>query len=876
MSVLPPIPNFGYSVICPGLSVNFHDSSLLGATTPTSYTWDYGDGTPVEVVMTAPFLPAGPHTYSTPGSYNAILTIVDNGCTDTATRSLTIGSVNPMFTMASNACRNTFFPLTNTSTVSPPLNNTFIVGSAWAIGGNPPVPGGPTYAAIVSTNGPTQVQLIVTDTNGCTYTSSAQTVQITGPFAKFAIPPTAGGCKNAPVVFTDQSTPYPGVLAPPPTAPAGPITSWTFNFGNGASQTYTAGPTFTYQYPDTGVYTVQLKVTDAAGCTDTFTAPTTVQITAPIANFSGPDSFYCPGVPLTFIDSSIGYGLTDSWAFGDGSPLSPTPTHTYTTSGQTYNVTLTVTDKNNCTSTKTKPVQIQKPIAAFDISDTTAICAPLQTQFTAHGQYYDSLYWNFGDGSTSTLPTTSHFYNTTDTFTAKLFVEGPGGCFDSASRRVLVLDPYATTAFYYGPPLKACDSVPVQFTIIPPGYTSFSLSFGDNTFDSSGNGSPFHMYRIPNQYEPILTLTDATGCIVSLGSNSGPITVLGAVPFFSPSIRAFCDSATVNLNDFTFSNDGIASETYTYGDGSPDATQAPGTGPFNVTHFYNQVGNFPATLKVVTNSGCTESYTDTIRDYQTPHPAIATTGPLCAGLIQFDGSISATQVDSITWQWNFGNGQSSTVQNPLVRMAAGQYTVILKASVPPIGCFDTTSASIVVNPLPVITGPNEITTPLGIPVTIPFAYSPNNIVTYNWTPTANLDCATCPNPVATLMTDATYTVTVTDANSCTASDTIFIKTICNDKNYFLPNTFTPNGDGVNDYFYPRGTSLYNIQSLTIFNRWGQMVFQRRNFPANASTMGWDGTFNGHPAAADAYVYIVEVICENSQVIALHGNVTLIR
>ncbi|HXB08561.1 MAG TPA: gliding motility-associated C-terminal domain-containing protein, partial [Puia sp.] len=129
---------------------------------------------------------------------------------------------------------------------------------------------------------------------------------------------------------------------------------------------------------------------------------------------------------------------------------------------------------------------------------------------------------------------------------------------------------------------------------------------------------------------------------------------------------------------------------------------------------------------------------------------------------------------------------------------------------------------------------------------------------------------------ATLLLSTQYTVAVTDSNGCKATDSVFIKTICNTDNLFMPNTFSPNGDGVNDVFYPRGKSLYNVQSLSVFNRWGQMVFQRRDFPANTENMGWDGNFNGHPAPADAYVYIVEVICENAQVVAIHGTVTLLR
>jgi gliding motility-associated-like protein len=64
--------------------------------------------------------------------------------------------------------------------------------------------------------------------------------------------------------------------------------------------------------------------------------------------------------------------------------------------------------------------------------------------------------------------------------------------------------------------------------------------------------------------------------------------------------------------------------------------------------------------------------------------------------------------------------------------------------------------------------------------------------------------------------------------------------------------------------------------MRIFNRWGQLVFERKDFPANTESMGWDGTVNGRPAPSDAYVYIIDVICINAQVIALKGDVTLIR
>ena len=870
--VSPPIANFGYHVNCPAtpLSVNFIDSTLQGADGGVdTYTWDFGDGTNSGAIPAAP-LPT--HIYTAPGQYSVTLSITDpvTSCTNFVTKNIVLVGVTPNFTINNyTPCENNSFILTSTSTTTPATPG-LIASYTWTVGANPPITTTtPTYSTAIGPLGSYNTSLVVTDINGCTYTSPTQPITVTGPVAKFADPIIGGGCTNQLTTFTDESTPYPGSGGPPP-APASAITSWTFHFGDGTTQTFGVGQALTHQYTDSGNFNVELIVGDAAGCNSAFILP--VQIDSPIANFSGPDSFYCPGVPLTFANSSQGYNLTYNWNFGDGSPTSTIPTHTFATSGTIYNVALTVTDRYNCTGTITKPVDIQSPIAAFNIYDTTAICTPLETIFAAHDKFSDSLYWDFGDGTTSTLDSTYHFYNTFNTFTATLYAQGPGGCLTSATRKIYVENPYALTTIDYSP-LQHCDSVNAQFTIVPAPYTSFVISFGDNAYDSSGNLTPIHVYHNPGVYGPGLILTDETGCIVDV-SGQNPITVLGATPFFSVDKHAFCDSSIVNFTDFTISDDGLTSETYNFGDGSATDGIAPGTGTFNTSHDYTRPGTWIPALTVTTNDNCTETYTDTIRVYQTPHPLISTSSLLCTGLIQFNGNLTAPLVDTITWAWNFGNNQQSGLQDPAVNMTPGTYTVTLQTSTS-FGCKSDTTASITIFGPPTIKGPAEITTPVGIPITLPMTYGPN-VVSYAWTPATNLDCPTCPDPAATLIFSAEYSVTVTDNNSCTATDSIFVKTICNSQNYFLPNTFSPNGDGVNDYFYPRGTSLYNVQSLTVFNRWGQMVFQRRDFPANAANMGWDGTFNGRPAPADAYVYIIEVVCDNAQIVALHGNVTLLR
>jgi gliding motility-associated-like protein len=104
--------------------------------------------------------------------------------------------------------------------------------------------------------------------------------------------------------------------------------------------------------------------------------------------------------------------------------------------------------------------------------------------------------------------------------------------------------------------------------------------------------------------------------------------------------------------------------------------------------------------------------------------------------------------------------------------------------------------------------------------------------------------------------------------------TVFV--LCNGANIFIPNTFSPNGDGANDVFYPRGTGLFNIKTLRIFNRWGEVVFEKGGFAANDVSAGWDGTYKGLQLNPDVYVYTADILCDNKTILTLKGNIALIR
>jgi gliding motility-associated-like protein len=235
------------------------------------------------------------------------------------------------------------------------------------------------------------------------------------------------------------------------------------------------------------------------------------------------------------------------------------------------------------------------------------------------------------------------------------------------------------------------------------------------------------------------------------------------------------------------------------------------------------------------------------------------------------------QPDTLTnWTWTFGNGQTSTRQNNSITYSTpGDYTIELTAS-NKIGCNNTISKSIHVNPIPTATPVQDpITIISGASTNLPMTYT-GDIISYTWTPVTRLSCADCPAPVANPQFTTTYNVRVVDGYGCRSSSDITVIVVCNNQNFFVPNTFSPNGDGTNDVFYPRGTGLFRIKSMIIFNRWGQVLFDRRDMKVNDPSAGWNGTFQGQKASADVYVYMLEILCDNNVVIPVKGNVTLLR
>jgi len=153
----------------------------------------------------------------------------------------------------------------------------------------------------------------------------------------------------------------------------------------------------------------------------------------------------------------------------------------------------------------------------------------------------------------------------------------------------------------------------------------------------------------------------------------------------------------------------------------------------------------------------------------------------------------------------------------------------------------------------------------------------DSIASVQWSPAEFLSCTDCPYPVINgIDKEIEYTVTYTNHNGCSATARIRIELA--KKGIWVPNSFSPNGDNINDWFYPVAVEdSYNIiRSMSIYDRWGEQVFLKENLQANSPTEGWNGQFKNEKLNPGVFVYIIEVEWKNGELLQLKGDVTLIR
>ncbi len=192
------------------------------------------------------------------------------------------------------------------------------------------------------------------------------------------------------------------------------------------------------------------------------------------------------------------------------------------------------------------------------------------------------------------------------------------------------------------------------------------------------------------------------------------------------------------------------------------------------------------------------------------------------------------------------------------------------------GCLKDTSDLLDIPDIPELDLGDDLWVSLGCPIDIPTQINNTTLTNIQWTPNRWMDCDSCLRPQVTPLDVTTYTLMVTSAQGCTDEKAITIH-VEKPRDVFFPNAFSPNGDGVNDFFFiGSGKTVAQINYLKIFDRWGEQVFEAYDMTPDIPEEGWDGRLDNEPLASGVFVWIAEVRYIDGFVLQFSGDVSIVK
>lgn len=631
-----PVANFTTTNTsgCTGLTVGFTNTS----TNANTYFWDFGDGNTSNASDPS-------HSYSSPGVYDVMLVASNgSGCADTMIFSGGVSVIGPdaLFSVSSTSgCAPLSVAFTDNSTA---ISGT-IVGWQWDFGDGGTA-NGPNPIYTYAQSGNYDVTLIVSDNQGCADTLTIPNyINPTFPSASFSSNDTLA-CPGSLVSFTNTST--------------GVGNTYLWDFGDGTTST-AVNPVHVYPN-NTGNYTVFLTVTDINGCVSTSIKSGYISVGAPTAAFfAAPTQQACPPLQVNFTDQSSPNVTSWYWDFGDGTTSAlPNPSKVYSLPG-TFDVTLIVTTSQGCTDTVVMAdlIDLSGPSGSFTFTPISG-CSPLDVTFTASTGSAINWTWDFGDGNLGSGPVVTHTYaNDTIAFPV-LVIEDTSGC--------VVAIPSPDSVIVYGGPIPqttvnqtaVCLGEVITFTnqsISSNPIISYIWDFGDG--DSAFVANPQHLYTAPGSYDVNLTVENSDGCTDSL---SIPITITVGTPptaVISPSITSGCAPLAVTFTDSSAGPAIMTAWDWDFGDGTTSLQQSP-------SHTFNTPGVYTVKMVVIDANGCTDSTTRLITVTGPPNVNFTVSDSVgCAPkTVQFN-DLTTGSAPLATWFWDFGDGNTSTQQNPI-------------------------------------------------------------------------------------------------------------------------------------------------------------------------------------------------------------------
>ena len=902
-------PRAGF--IVPNVCINdlatvFTDTSSIsvGTVNRPLNRWNYGD--PPSGPLNNSVGINGSHLYPAPGNYLVTQIVVSNtGCLDTIVKQLTISSADPVsnydFINRATLCSNDSVQLRNLSTVG--FGNVTRLEIYWDVTGAPgvfqtvnnPVFNGITkhkYLTNLQTYFTYNIRVLAYSGNVC-FTSRNDVITVhANPVVQFNnMPPSC--LLVAPFQIT-QGSEIGGVPGIQSYSGPGIINAATglFNPQIAGVGSHPIKYTFTASNPGNCIDTLTrfITVIDTAHATFTYVTPT------------------CQGVPVSFTDLSTaptGVVLANTvWDFGDGSGLqnfAPGSTFTHAFPGVgNYTVRMYNVSAAGCLSRDTSAVITIKPNHTITLTgannvQTVCINAPLNPIiYTLGGGANNATVTGLPAGVTpSVTGTTLTIQGSPTTTVASPFnftITTTGNdCIIATASGIITVQPDHTIVLATGNTNQSvCVNTSIDdirytigggaagFTVtgLPPGVTS---AITGNTITISGTptttaGGPIFNFSITTSGNTCLT----ANAIGSIKVNPYP------VPTFTPDKPVYCiPVATVKFNNGSTMPDGTGM-TYVWDfDDVASGTLNTSTA-LSPTHFFAIQRTYDvrltATSLAVLNGGAIGCTRDVVIPLTTikaqPKAAFTTNKPsvcIADDVIFTDLSDPTVGATTVSRFWDFDGDGTFEPANPNPTVT---YTYPMAFTFAPtlyivnsFGCHsDTLPKVFTVFPYPTVdAGVNKTILEFGSVTLNPTVTG--DVTDYLWTPNIyfNNNNRVKQPTASNIKDDVTYKLTVTSRSGCTVSDDVSIKVLRFPK---IPNTFTPNNDGINDKWVIEYLNSYPNCRVQVFSRTGQLVFESKGYGTP-----WNGTLKGKQLPVDTYYYIIEPQANRDPIT---GYVTIVK
>jgi gliding motility-associated-like protein len=617
---------------------------------------------------------------------------------------------------------------------------------------------------------------------------------------------------------------------------------------NGSSTIYVANPgSYSYTWTPGGYTTASannlaagnytVTVSDG-GCNTNTTIVTILQPSAINLSISNPTTA-CKNV--TTVLSSTVFGGNPSYTYTWLPGFSNTSSVSVNLNSSTV-YTLLVRDSSLCTKTATTSISISTLTSNFNYNLNPCTGAITTTNTSVNSTFYN---WDFGDGGTSNSVSPSHTYTNSGTYVISLIATNAAGCSDTITNSITVSN---ASQSIFTASTAVCDSA-VHLTNSSIGAASYLWDFGGNITSTLSNPSS-HSYPGSGTYTISLITNPGSSCA---DTSRQTVTIIkNVISQFSIGYSPCTTSiSTANTSSFAVTYG------WDFGDGFSSVSNNP-------SHNYATPGTYTVALIANPGTGCADTSYQQVTILGAPLASFTFVKDPCSAVVTF----SNTSINSTSFQWDFGNGHTSNLNDPSFNFNhPGTYTVALTAQ-PGSGCSNTMLQTIAIS-YTAVTADFTYNNPQ-YTADAQFINQSQNALTFEWSFGDGMGSDEF-EPFHTYAQMGDYTACLMATNIIGCSDVVCKNMkVDEDWSLYVPDVFTPNADGLNDLFFAKGTNITKF-SMMIFDRWGEKIFS-----ASDIFTGWDGKYKGKFVEEGVYTWKINFTDVYSKSHEKIGHVTVIK